>query len=115
MINRMNKKSNMGWCCPMCWRVYSPDVNECYHCNSGVGRKKEEKDWEVDYEAVQDSYDLSGSEDEDLNFQLDNIKQMLLKNMDFDDLEEGEEIVLVIDKDIVGKLEKDLERIISEG
>ena len=35
--------------------------------------------------------------------------------MDFDDLEDGEEIVLMIDKDIVGKLEKDLERIISEG
>ena len=109
MINRMNKKSNMGWCCPMCWRVYSPDVNECYHCNSGVGQEKEEKDWEVDYEAAQDSYE---NEDEGLNFKIDNIKQMLLKNMD---LEEGEEIVLVIDKDIVGKLEKDLERIISEG
>ena len=109
MINRMNKKSNMGWCCPKCWRVYSPDVNECYHCNSGVGQEKEEKDWEVDYEAAQDSYE---NEDEGLNFKIDNIKQMLLKNMD---LEEGEEIVLVIDKDIVGKLEKDLERIISEG
>ena len=106
MINRMNKKSNMGWCCPMCWRVYAPGVNECYHCNSGVGQEKEEKeekDWEVDYEAAQDSYE---NEDEGLNFKIDNIKQMLLKNMDFDDLEEGEEIVLVIDKDIVGELEK---------
>lgn len=112
MINRMNKKSNMGWCCPMCWRVYAPDVNECYHCNSGVGQEKEEKEWEVDYEAAQDS---SESKDEGLNFKIDNIKQMLLKNMDFDDLEEGEEIVLVINKDIVGKLEKDLERIIFEG
>ena len=113
MINRMNKKSNMGWCCPMCWRVYAPDVNECYHCNSGVGQEKEEKkEWEVDYEAAQDSYE---NEDGDLNFKIDNIKQMLLKNMDFDDLEDEEEIVLVIDKDIVGKLEKDLERIISEG
>ena len=35
--------------------------------------------------------------------------------MDFDDLEDGEEIILVIDKDIIGKLEKDLEKIISEG
>ena len=112
MINRMSKKSNMGWCCPMCWRVYSPDVNECYHCNSGVGQEKEEKDWEVDYEAAQDSYE---NEDEGLNFKIDNIKQMLLKNMDFDDLEEEEKIVFVIGKNIVGKLEKDLERIISEG
>lgn len=96
----------------MCWRVYAPDVNECYHCNSGVGQEKEEKDWKVDYEAAQDSYE---NEDEGLNFKIDNIKQMLLKNMDFDDLEDGEEIVLMIDKDIIGKLEKDLERIFSEG
>ena len=113
MINRMSKKSNMGWCCPICWRVYAPDVNECYRCNGEAEREKEEKkEWEVDYEAAQDSYE---NEDEDLNFKIDNIKQMLLKNMDFDDLEEGEEIVFMIDKDIVGKLEKDLERIISEG
>lgn len=114
MVNRMSRKSNMGWCCPMCWRVYAPDVNECYSCNDKV-KREEENPWEVDYEAAQDSCDLSGNEGEDLNFKVDNIKQMLLKNMDFDDLEDGEEIVLVIDKDIVGKLEKDLERIISEG
>lgn len=32
-LNYISKMAQEGWRCPLCGRIYSPLVQECYYCN----------------------------------------------------------------------------------
>lgn len=34
MLNYVKNMCQEGWRCPQCGKIYSPFVQECYHCNA---------------------------------------------------------------------------------
>ena len=109
---------NIGWNCPRCGRSYSPEVKECYWCNKDIEQIEKNKEFAPEPKNISENPKVDSAEysDEELHAKIEHLKQMIMENIEFDDEEDEDvEIVFLIDKSIVGKLEKDLERIISEG
>ena len=113
---------NIGWNCPRCGRSYSPEVKECYWCNKDIEQMDKNKEFAPEPKIIPENpkvdskVDSAEYSDEELHAKIEYLKQMIMENIEFDDEEDEDvEIVFLIDKSIVGKLEKDLERIISEG
>lgn len=109
---------NIGWNCPRCGRSYSPEVKECYWCNEDIRQMEKNKELAPEPKIIPENSKVDSAEysDEELHAKIEHLKQMIMENIEFDDEEDEDvEIVLFIDKSIVGKLEEDLERIILEG
>lgn len=109
---------NIGWNCPRCGRSYSPEVKECYWCNKDVEQMEENKELAPESKNISEKSKVDSEEysDEELHAKIEHLKQMIMENIEFDDEEDEDvEIVFLVDKSIVGKLEEDLKRIILEG
>lgn len=109
---------NIGWNCPRCGRSYSPEVKECYWCNEDIRQMEKNKELAPESKIISENSKVDSAEysDEELHAKIEHLKQMIMENIEFDDEEDEDvEIVFLVDKSIVGKLEEDLERIILEG
>ena len=47
MSSKPNPKTNYGWICPKCEKVYSPNIKECWRCNKEITITKTEQKYSI--------------------------------------------------------------------
>lgn len=49
MLNYVKNMCQEGWRCPQCGKIYSPFVQECYHCNTKINEDIYKATWICDW------------------------------------------------------------------